>query len=80
MSLSPRDTQVLRRVADTIVAERNRRRLTQEQVANASDVSLSTIQRMEEGATDTGLSKYVRVADAIGVTPSELLAGVGASR
>ncbi|MCW2928787.1 MAG: family transcriptional regulator [Thermoleophilia bacterium] len=73
MPLDPRDRRDIRRVADTLVAERNRHRLTQEDVAASSGVSLSTIQRMEEGTTDCGLSKYLRVARAIGIDPRDLL-------
>jgi transcriptional regulator with XRE-family HTH domain len=76
MSLSPRDKQLLRHVADTLVAERNRRRLTQEQVADSSEVSLSTVQRIEEGATDSGLTKYVRMARAIGIPLATLFQGL----
>jgi DNA-binding XRE family transcriptional regulator len=76
MALTPRDLQELRRIGDTIVAERNRHRMTQEDVADASEVSLSTVQRMEEGRTDTGMSKYLRVARAIGV-PAERIVGSG---
>lgn len=76
MGLSRQDKRALRTVADTIVAERKRRRLTQEGVAHRSSVSLSTIQRMEEGSTDSRLSNYIQVARAIGIPPAELLARV----
>ncbi len=37
MSRSARDSLVLRHVADTIVAERSRRRMTQDQLAHSDE-------------------------------------------
>lgn len=74
MPLTRHDLSELRRLGDAIVAERGRRRMSQEDVASAADISLSTVQRMEEGRTDTGMSKYLRVARAIGV-PAERIVG-----
>ena len=79
MALSPRDKQALRVVANTIVAERNRRRWSQDDLADASEVSLSTIQRMEQGDVDCGLSKYVRVARSMELRPSLILDELGAT-
>lgn len=79
MALTPRDKQALRVVANTIVAERNRRRWSQDDLADASEVSLSTIQRMEQGDVDCGLSKYVRVARAMGLRPAVIIDELGAS-
>lgn len=79
MALTPRDKQALRVVANTIVAERNRRRWSQDDLADASEVSLSTIQRMEQGDVDCGLSKYVRVARAMDLRPSVITDELDAS-
>lgn len=76
MALTPRDKQALRVVANTIVAERNRRRWSQDDLADASEVSLSTIQRMEQGDVDCGLSKYLRVARAMELRSTVLLEGL----
>jgi transcriptional regulator with XRE-family HTH domain len=74
MPLTRHDLSELRRLGDAIVAERGRRRMSQEDVASAAEISLSTVQRMEEGRTDSGMSKYLRVARAIGV-PAERIVG-----
>lgn len=79
MALTPRDKQALRVVANTIVAERHRRRWSQDDLADASDVSLSTIQRMEQGDVDCGLSKYVRVARAMELRPAVIIDELEAS-
>ncbi|BBH16822.1 hypothetical protein Back2_11090 [Nocardioides baekrokdamisoli] len=53
-------------------AERVRRNLTQEAVAGRSGLAVTQLARMERGETDSGISKYVRVAAAIGISPVDL--------
>ncbi len=76
MAAAARDRRVLRHVADTIVAERHRRRWSQDDLADAAEISLSTVQRIELVQSDASLTKYVRIARALGLPIAELLQGV----
>jgi transcriptional regulator with XRE-family HTH domain len=67
---------VLRQVGRNIRAERARREWTQEALAHATGIAVAQIARMERGESDSGLTRYVRVARAFGVEPVELLRGV----
>lgn len=67
---------VLRQVGRNIKAERARRELTQEALAHMAGVGVAQLARMERGETDSGLTKYVRVARALELDPSLLLQGV----
>lgn len=67
---------VLRQVGRNIKAERARRELTQEALAHLAGVGVAQLARMERGETDSGLTKYVRVARALGLEPALLLYGV----
>ncbi|WP_165817948.1 helix-turn-helix transcriptional regulator [Microbacterium sp. Gd 4-13] len=67
---------VLRQIGRNIKAERARRELTQEALANVSGVAVAQVARMERGESDTGISKYVLVARALRVRPSLLLEDV----
>lgn len=67
------DAERLRQVGRNIRAERVRRDLTQERLADLADLGPAQIARMERGEMDTGLSKYLRVAEALNVEPGKLL-------
>lgn len=66
-------TGVLRQVGRNIRAERARREWTQEGLAHASGLGVAQIARMERGELDTGITKYIRVARALQVSPALLL-------
>jgi len=68
-----RDQMILKRVGRNLAAERARRDLTQEQVADRMGVQVTQYSRMEQGRTDSGITKYLKAAWAIGMTPNELL-------
>ncbi|MCW2857874.1 MAG: hypothetical protein JWR52_3489 [Marmoricola sp.] len=74
MATRPRD--VLQTIGANLRAERVRRNLTQEAVANRAGLGPTQLARMERGETDSGISKYVRAAEAIGVSPEELFRGL----
>jgi transcriptional regulator with XRE-family HTH domain len=67
---------LLERIGSNLRAERVRRHLTQEAVARRSGMGVTQVARMERGETDSGISKYLRVAAAIGIEPTELLHGI----
>lgn len=75
MDSSEKDA-ALRQVGRNIKAERARRELTQEALAHMSGIGVAQLARMERGETDSGLTKYVRVAHALDVAPALLLEGV----
>ena len=59
--------------AANLRAERARRKLTQEQLAERSGVSTASIQNYESGATGVMQECVCKLADALGVTPNDLL-------
>lgn len=67
---------ILRAVGRNLRAERARRGLTQEAVARAAGLYTTQVARMERGETDTGITKHLKVAWAIGMQPSELFRGL----
>jgi transcriptional regulator with XRE-family HTH domain len=67
---------LLEMIGSNLRAERVRRHLTQEAVARRSGMGVTQVARMERGETDSGISKYLRVAAAIGIEPTELLHGI----
>jgi transcriptional regulator with XRE-family HTH domain len=69
-------TAVLEQIGSNLRAERVRRQLTQEAVARRSGLGVTQLARMERGETDSGISKYLRVAAAIGIEPVDLFHGV----
>ena len=68
--------ELLEQIGDNLRAERSRRRLTQEAVAHISGLGTTQLARMERGETDSGITKYLRVAAAIGIDPPDLFHGV----
>ena len=66
----------LLQVGRNIRAERTRRDWSREALAASSELSSVQIARMERGEMDTGITKYLRVARAMGVDPASLLQGV----
>lgn len=64
-------------VGDNIRAERSRRGWSQEQLARETGFGTTQIARMERGESDTGISKHVRVAWALGISPAVLMQDLG---
>ena len=67
-----RDSQLLIAIGRNLAAGRARADLTQEQVAREIGMLGQQYQRMERGRHDTGISKYVHAARAIGMPLAEL--------
>jgi transcriptional regulator with XRE-family HTH domain len=57
---------------DTLRQLRERRQLTQEQLAVAADVSTSTVYHIEAGKVQPRPSIVRRIARALGVSPEEI--------
>jgi transcriptional regulator with XRE-family HTH domain len=51
--------------------------LSQEQLADLSGFHFTEISRLERGVREPRLSTIVRLARALGLTPAELLDGIG---
>lgn len=71
----PRDLGVA--LGAALRESRTERRLTQEQVAASSQVSVQLIRRLEAGTANPTLGTLRSVADALGVPVSHLLARAG---
>ena len=70
------DHELLVTIGRNLTAERKRRGLTQEQVAQRINMSMQQYSRIERGEHDTGITKYVRAADAIEMPLIELFRGL----
>ena len=55
----------LQRLGDRVVLARKLRGLTQEQLAQLADVSLSTLRSMEDGAHGIALANFLKVLQAM---------------
>ena len=62
-------SRILVIAGDNLRAERSRRGLSQEELAHRTGLGTTQIARMERGESDTGLSRYVRAAWALEVSP-----------
>lgn len=67
---------VLKQSGTNINAERARREMTEEALANESGGAVAQVARMERGECDTDLSKFTRLAHALNVKPALLLKDV----
>lgn len=68
--------ELLKRIGRNIKAERARSGKRQDEVAHAAQLAVAQVARMERGEVDSGISRYVRVARALGVPVTDLLRGV----
>jgi transcriptional regulator with XRE-family HTH domain len=56
---------------------RKRQELSQDALANATDIHPTAIGRMERGSREPRLTTILRLAQGLGVQPGELLDGLG---
>lgn len=66
------DESRLRRLGNTIRAERARQRLRQKDLAKKAGVHEQTIIKIENGSTDTSVLTIWHIADALGLTFTDL--------
>lgn len=59
--------------AANLRAARARRDLSQTELASATGLNLATISQYEDGAFVPGADKIVALAEALGVTPNDLI-------
>lgn len=70
------DAALLRQIGLNVKAERARRNLTQEGLARIAGLGPAQVARMERGEMDTGITKYLHVARALGIDPAALFHGM----
>ncbi len=63
----------LKRFGANLRRERNRRELTQEQLAEAVDLNIRTIQKIEAGSVNILLTTVLRIQKALACSWAELL-------
>jgi transcriptional regulator with XRE-family HTH domain len=73
----PRTAKACRRFAAAVQRARQRAKLTQEQLAERSDVSWRYLQRVESGEMEPGLGRVERIAEGLGLKCSTLLRRAG---
>jgi transcriptional regulator with XRE-family HTH domain len=56
---------------------RDRQKLSQDALARATDLHMTSIGRMERGGREPRLTTILRLADGLGVQPGELLNDLG---
>ena len=67
-----RTRMYLGNVAGNVRRLRLQQRLTQQALAEAADLDLSFVQRVERAAENPSVDSLVRIADALGVSPGVL--------
>ncbi|MBD9723425.1 helix-turn-helix transcriptional regulator [Streptomyces sp. ID-01-6.2a] len=76
MPTDPMPDRVLQRrraIGDNIRAERTRQKLTQERLAEATGLDRKTVNRIEQASNATLIDHLVLIADALGVSLSDLV-------
>lgn len=69
--------QTLPAVIKRLRAERG---ITQEEMAFRADVTIATLSRVERGVTNPAWPTLVKIAEALGIAPVELIAAAEAAR
>ncbi len=61
------------RIGRSVREQRVKRFMTQEQLARTADISLRQVVRIERNEVEPRFSTILKLADALGVEPSELV-------
>jgi transcriptional regulator with XRE-family HTH domain len=72
--------EIVERFADNLRRLRLARGMTQEGLADTAELHRTHISLLEKGKRDPKLSTIVKLACGLGITPVELLRGIGADR
>jgi transcriptional regulator with XRE-family HTH domain len=72
-----RAARLQKQLGETLRSERIGRNLTQQELAFQAELSLTYMGEVERGERMASLDTLVRVAAALGMTPSQLLAKAG---
>ncbi len=71
--MSDRVTVIQRKLAKAIRVERSARNISQQQLAERSNLSLNFIGRVERAEQMASIASVVQIAEALGMTGDELL-------
>jgi transcriptional regulator with XRE-family HTH domain len=71
--VSDRVTVIQRKLAKAIRVERSARNISQQQLAERSNLSLNFIGRVERAEQMASIASVVQIAEALGMTADELL-------
>src|SRR5690606_33708137 len=66
-------TPISRAISDVLTGAYARKRLTQEQIASATDMPLVTVQKKLRGRAPISATDLVMLSNAIGVSPAKML-------
>jgi transcriptional regulator with XRE-family HTH domain len=76
MELEPRVVQkddLKRRIASIVKSKRDKKKLTQAQLAEAANISRTSVAVIEAAKQECGLETFVNLALALGIEPHKLL-------
>ena len=65
-----------RQLGQHIVEMRKAQRISQKQLALMSDINKGCLSEIENGISNISVNKLFRIADALGVPPMDLFAGI----
>jgi len=68
-----RNDELIKKIGARIREIRQEKGMSQPQLANSCNVEISTINRIELGKASPSISLLFRIAEHLGVTPSELI-------
>jgi transcriptional regulator with XRE-family HTH domain len=71
--MRPKQSEVTRVAADVFTGYYRRKRLTQEELADRSDIPLTSLQRKLRGTAPITATDFVMLSQAIGVDPAEAM-------
>lgn len=74
-SLKKQDQDIVQYVGERVKMLRNQKGLTQEELANESEVSLAQIKRIELGTINTSIRALERIIRALNTSASEFFNG-----
>ncbi|MCQ2509439.1 MAG: helix-turn-helix domain-containing protein [Lachnospiraceae bacterium] len=68
-----KDTEMLWKISDKLIAAREKAGMTQEQLAEAIDVQPNSIHRYEAGAREMGFATAIKIAQALHTSVEDLV-------
>ena len=69
--------EALRQLGEMIAAYRKEHRMTQQNFAEACDISIRYVSNIENGGANFTITNLIKIGQVIGKKPSEMLALVG---
>lgn len=66
------DEVIIKEFGANLRRVRENKGLSLRELAHRADIATNTVNRIEQGITDTSMTTIVRIAEALGVDPGEL--------